>query len=393
MELLQELMSTGDDSQIRKLFSTEVSPGVWESIHEPVSGKVDKNGIKRRESVSASLVKEARKFWMNDVSSFAAAFWYELNKSTSEQQFSKTIQKGMELINEARSRSLMRIEGLPFIDGDVIGLLKGVGFIHAAEHLSLKHADWGLNDRGEFAYRGISAIPYLQELSTRKKPHEIAMYSPIDVANLAKITDIALNTSIEFKDQPQSQEFKESQYLLQRAAYIVSNLRYPMPGGQEDEKGNLQPGSSRMSQEQQLRNSLLGNRAKPAVSIDKDGKVTLETQQIRTGSASMSTAMWEQIAQRTDVASYLFPNIKYIKREDYSTLDETIKSAKEGEIQKNNGLLITEQRRKEIERRTIGVAPKGTYTKPPSYREKQRAKKDYGRRLRREKKAARKRRR
>jgi hypothetical protein len=38
----------------------------------------------------------------------------------------------------------------------------------------------------------------------------------------------------------------------------------------------------------------------------------------------MASGLWEEVAYYTDIGAYLYPNIKYIRKDEFSTLDERI---------------------------------------------------------------------
>lgn len=302
MELMNELQGTGNDSQIRALYSTEVRPGVWQNLHTG-------------EEFSAADVAEARKYWFQDVSHFAAAFWYEINKSASETEFNATLQRTFELLNEAVSRPNYSSAGARFSDRDIAGILLGVGYAWKATHLSLKHLDYGINKDGLYEYRGVKTIKLIQEMSTKFRAYEMAGFSPVDIANLAFTTEQALQASIEFKDRPTSPEFIKSQFILQRAAKIVSDMRYASTVDPEGDDASAQNFRQLMSARGML--------TRPAIRIGKEDKqIYLDGQPLRAGASAVAGAGWDQIAGFTDAACFLFPNLKYISREEASPLDK-----------------------------------------------------------------------
>jgi hypothetical protein len=309
MELMNELQGTGNDSQIRGLFAKEVRPGVWVNIH---SG----------EEFSAADVADARRKWFQDPSHFAAAFWYEIHKSASEDEFNFTLERTFEMLNEAASRRGQTFAGVRFSNRDIAGILLGVGYAHKGIHQTLKHLNAGVNSEGLWEYRGVKGIKLLTELSTKLRPHEVANLSPIDVGNIAFITQNALMASVEYKNNPKSPEFIKSQYILQRAAKLISDMRYAStvdPEGSDAE-------ALKFRQELQSRGLL----SRPAIRIGRDdGLLYLDGQPLRSGASSLSSAGWEQVAGFTDVACELFPNIKYIDRSELTTLDRTAERAVE----------------------------------------------------------------
>lgn len=302
MELMNELQATGNDSQIRALYATEIRPGLWKNLHTG-------------EEFNAADIAEARKYWFQDPSHFAAAFWYEINKSASEDEFTNTLQRTFELINEAISRPSYSFDGVRFSDRDVAGLLLGVGYAWKATHLSLKHLDYGINSEGLYEYRGVKAVKLIQEMSTKFRAHEMSGFSPVDIANLAFITENALQASIDYIHNPTSPEFIKSQFILQRAAKIVSDMRYVSTVDPEGEDSNILREREIMGQRGML--------TRPAIRIgSKDKQIYFDGQPLRAGSAAMAGAGWDQVAGFTDVACFLFPNLKYMSREELSTLDK-----------------------------------------------------------------------
>lgn len=317
MELMHNKESTGPDELIRALFARESPdrPGVWIDIHDP------------NKTYNAAQVAQARQQWFQDPSAFAAAFWYEIHKSAHELQFTETIKRTFELVNEAAKRRQYSFEGGPFTDRDIAGLILGIGYAHKGQHLSFRHLYYEINAKGEYEYRGVDAVKLIQEMAAKIRSYELSGFSAVDIANLTTIVETALETTIDKAEEPTSVEFIKSQFILQRAAMIISILRYGSNVNPEgDDAGALA-----------LRDKLgaRGLLSMPPVRFNKEtGQLFLDGQPLRTGGTALAEKNWEKVAAITDVACELFPNLKYIDQKELSILNASNYYFLEAERQK-----------------------------------------------------------
>ena len=326
MDKLNELQSTGDDSQIRNLWVTETSPGVYQTIIQ--DGKDDE--------VPTALVKEAQEYFLSDPASFQAALWYEINKATSEDDLNRVMDKAADLLNIAANRGRYD-RNVRFSDSDVMGIIAGVGFMHKSQHFTFKYSKWKKDEYGMWRFSHIDSVEMIRELSTKFRSFDYANFQPPDVANIGTIAREALETSIRYRHTPDEEEFKRSQFVLQRIHKIISDMRGPQIGGDPEKDNEAEAASIQRAHEMQ---GLLGGvgRQRPAVSVSPDGKVEYYNADVRTGSAPVASELWKTIAQLSDQSAYIFPNIKYLLPDEISTIEDRIRH-------KAKGIVDPDQRR------------------------------------------------
>lgn len=333
MDLLNEMQGTGPDDQIRKLFARRnPDTGQWLDIY---TGK---------EVVEAD-VRDARSLWMKTPAEMQAAIWYEITKVKSEGEFNMVLDRAFELCNEAAGSSRSNLvrtftrEPVAFSEESIYGIWKGLGFMHKANHLTFKHINFGVNkdpnspNYGQFDWSGFNAVEFITELSTKFKSYEMSGFSAIDAANISFMTEEALNISLEYRDRPASPEFKKAQYILSRIAAITNELRAGTPNvgvdPTDDDLRGLAAQSARTIQQTQAQGLQAAAQGARQADMYRKESVKWDPKQNRyvyvgaymdprTGGAAAVAGQWKKTAAFVDIASDIFPNIKY-QDDEFST--------------------------------------------------------------------------
>jgi hypothetical protein len=284
--------------------------------------------------------------------------------------------RGLEIMNEAMARGPMSTKGPRWTESQVMGALKGIEFMGKSNHLSFKHANTIWDKNGQLQYVGIKGADLMRELTGKFQGYAVGGLSGVDASNLAILAETSLQTSIDYarlpaSERPSKEEFDKSQFVLQRFAKQVSDMRMGLmsnpEGASEDEIQRRAAESRQLAAALETESDF--TQPREDVSIDMStGQIYIPAskEKIRTGGAAITAPIWEKIAVYSDLAIAIFPNLKYMDSSEMSPVDKVIRDRFEEFKSKASTEQLTpeeiQKRRKEIAKQAVGIA-KHSWTK------------------------------